>query len=293
MAPIARADLSHKSQGQLSFVSNANYESQGEDSDWILSAEHRSSGDFSIGQMSLSGRLSKYLSEDQNDSFSWRGSYSRQQGTQDKDWTLWAGLFGTHYLEGAPATTESTFDHVGMDVGAELFRTLGRAEIAFGPYYQFKSFSSFSGRKDHTLAGYGEIMYAPKQWKLIPGAEIGFTNSSLSEYSKVFLSISFRAEARFRGPWSFEGEYLIRSTHFTSRTITQTTAISRGRGQVVFGTVETKEGHQYRELELAAVRQLFESWKFSSGIRSLSQSSKSGIEDYTSLEMFVQMSSSY
>lgn len=259
----------------------------------ILSARQSSNGRFSLGEFGLRGQLDKYISESQNDAFSWRGSFSRPQSTDNSDWTLWSGIFGTHYLQGAPGNTESNFDQVGLDIGAEFFHQLGTAEAALGPAYQFKSYSNFDGRKDHTLSVYGEVLFSPQRWKLIPSGDFGYTNSSLSEYSKLFLTLSFRAEFQTRGPWSIEGEYLIRSTRFTSRTIAQSTAVSRGRGQVTFSTVETNESHSYREFSLAGFRQLFDQWKISCGFRALSQISKSGIEDYSSLEMFVLMTSSY
>lgn len=289
-----QADVSHKSEGQVGFTSNANFESANEDSDWYLAATQFANWSAGSGRVSLKGKLSKFVSEDHNDSFLWRTNYSVPvNSASHSDLSLWGSVFGLHFLNGAPATTEANFDYLGGDLGAEFVKDLASAELAFGGYYQLKSFHSFDGRLDHLMAGFGELLYSVSSWKLIPSTELGYANSTLGDYSRFYLSLGLHAEFSPRGLWSYSGDYLYLMTQFTSRTITQTTAISRGRGQTIMGSVQTHEAHSFSQLELAAIRKLSEMWKFSGGFKILSQNSKSGIEDYSVFEIFALVSSSY
>ena len=290
----AQAEFNHYSVGRLTYFSNVNYEETNADSDWRLSAAHYANGSTSIGYLSLNAKIGKFVSEDQNDFLSWGSRLSWEKDSPPfGPFSLWTSLSGQNYFNGSPATTESRFDNVGAEVGIDFTKGTKNKEFAYGAFYSLTAYQNFDGRKDHGLTTFGELLYSKNHWTLIPSADFSYFNSSLNEYSRYVLGLAIQLKYQTSGPWTLGAGLDILTTSFTSRTVTQTTAISRGRGQVVQGTQTTNEKHSYSEVEIFGERPVLKKFKLSTGLRTPSQSSKSGLQDFSGLEIFVGLSSSY
>jgi hypothetical protein len=270
----------------LNFTDNANLKTTGGDSDFFLSAV--SNNKIEQGSKTFGFRLSyfKYEKETANDLLGWKLS-AQMQPFSDSQWSFLADFFGQRYSQGAPGTTDLSYDNTGVDLQLLRKVSLGsKTTIEFGPGFQLRDFSGIDSRTDNTFFG-AVSLNRDMNSLLFFGAktEVGFVSSSQKEYSKNYLEIEGWINYQLRKQWSWDNDVLLRYSNFPNRTVSQPTATTKHRGIAITSTGQETESYNLFLLTSEVRNSLRENLSVAFALTRASQNSRSQLQDYSETQI--------
>lgn len=283
---FANAEWIVKPQAGLGYTSNANYEDSDEDSDFYLFLRNSTTFFDDTKTWNFWVSYKTYAEEKQNDAFTWRlgHEFPRSFGNALLDVRL--SLGGQHYTGENPGTTEDGFDYIYGEGALGKTKSLkSDVEVSFEGGYQFKSFTRFHGRWDHTLFFNTQMDWLiNSRQTLSPFGEFAIVLSNDSLYRKNYFEFGVDWRNEISKDLKILLGFLTRFSTFPNRTVTQTTAVSRKRGVAKFSTQEENETQTLVQLKGSLVK-MFKDVELTGSLLLNNQNSKSGFEDYTELSL--------
>jgi hypothetical protein len=283
----SHADL--KPEAGLGFTNNAYLTDVDEESDFFW----RVGGTYTSKQGEHTPRIrltyTDYFQEDPNDSLGWRIADHYQPRKRLGEWSYRGSLFGRHYTQGSPGTTDLSYSHIGVDGSMEQERKLGgKALLTWGPGAEIRKYLDNNSRNDIStfISATVDFETAPDlQFGTL--ANVGFVFSNQSDFSRMFLEAGGNVTYNIKNEWDWFTEIVLRRTHFTGRTVTDETTTSKARGKIVsVRSVETKESYTGVTVTTELSRIMSPSSRVSGELAILQQSSESGLQDYSAVELF-------
>ena len=105
----------------------------------------------------------------------------------------------------------------------------------------------------------------------------------------MYLELGASADFLLPQRWEWSNELMVGQTGFTSRTVSTTTVVTQKRGVKSVGTVSENEAYSSFSLATELMRKQTLNFKWGVGLYSKQQSSKSGYEDYASLDVLARV----
>jgi hypothetical protein len=291
----AASDFSSALRAGLGFTSNASLSSVDADADalWLISGR----GTWRATEAhlwALSVGYTDYFTASANDVLSVAASGSWLPDPR-KTLKLTGTLSLQEYPGGAPANTDVSFNSRGMAMGFEdtvpLRFTRSGDSLTYQGGYQLKWYDGVD-RTDHTLsvAGFWERPFSGDR-TLEAGLELGMVPSSDPDYSRGYLELSAVYEGPLNRQWKILPMLSYRATGFTNRLTTTSTLVTRRRGsRAVSSTEDVKESYGTLHLSAEGVYTLSPSTRLSLTPAVISQSSRSGTQDYSAVELLARVS---
>jgi hypothetical protein len=291
VSSASAAQFSSREAAGFHFTSNANLESEDQDSD--LFAKISSSNILRNGPSEWNARiqLQDYFSQHEQDQLSWKLKYQLLKPEfLQKSWDGYAAILGQHYLQGSPQNTESSFSYLSLQAGVEKRPIWKEMEFTLNPQVEFRSYLGFQGRFDSSAAFYAGLskVLSPRV-ELSADAGLGFTISNLSEYSKTYFELGGIVSYLTAPALRLSLEQFFRVTSFPSRTVSTTTAISIRRRKTGTIASQDRESHFLSQTSAEASYDFSPSVTATGGIAYTSQSSRSGIEYFSVFESYINL----
>lgn len=287
LAVVEPAEARFRSRNEVGFrsTSNANYDSTDTNSDFYY--QLTSSNSFFTDHHHFGVRLSysDYLTQHENDVAKWKLSdWCSPEGSA---WSYYVALSGQQYTNEAPGSTDNSFNNVGTELGAERsYEMSEKTEWTLFPGYQFKTYSNAGGRTDHKIYTTAGIQHElNNKTKLGGRTEIGWQVSNQDDYNNLYLVVGGDHEYAFGSGWSWLGDLSLQRTLFTRRYINQATTSSIRRGQRVTSTVQSRETYSSVDLSAFVKKQISAVTQANAGLAFSNQSSASGLQDYSVMEI--------
>jgi hypothetical protein len=272
----------------LGFTDNANLEDSQRDSDMFYRLSTINSYQTDAHLLGVRLAFTDYFRENRNDLLSLRLSDRWSPGGK---WSYYGALAFQDYVGGEPGTTEASFDNFGVDFSMERKITLNsKTEIRFGPGGTARFYSASAHRSDFSAFGYGEIDYEVSEKVLIGGrAETGLLLSTDSDFSRFYLELVGSCDYDFAESWSVAGELGIKDSAFTSRSISTETIVSRNRGFASRSQGPSNEAYSYFYLYSELLKEFKPDLRGGLSLRTSSQSSRSGYQNFSAAELFARL----
>jgi hypothetical protein len=285
------AQFRSKNEAGLGYTDNANLESSQEDSDLFMrisSLNNYRSGAHLLG---LKLGLVDYFNENSNDAFSWRMS-DRWKDHVVTPWSFYGALSGQQFLADESGLTETSFNYVGWDFSMDRAHSLNRkTELTFGPGLSGRYYTShIAERSDHTVFGFAEIEHEFSDRLTFGGrTEIGWLVSSDENYSRTYFELSGNSGFALNRDWKWNSEIGFKRSHFTNRTASTETIVSARRGSVRTRTLTEMEAYTYGYLYTEFIRKLAQNLDLGLSLQHISQTSRSGFQDYSVDELLARL----
>jgi len=275
----------------IGFTNNANYETENKDADlfWWARSSNTKINDHSSWNLWLSYK--DFMKEHQNDVLGYRFGQTkelRSRGIGAVDWD-WA-LGGQQYVQGSPATSEESFDHVYGETSAmKTLTPRNNLEVTLESLYQLKFFQKFEGRVDHSLLFNSELAWSlsPIQ-ALTPYLELGLTFSSQSLYSKNYFELGSEWRIFPQPDLTYVVQLVSRFSSFPHRQVSETTMISNNKKNPQVTTQTETESQSFFQIQ-TSVAKMIERTELRGSLALNSQSSKSGIENYQEIQAYISV----
>jgi hypothetical protein len=286
----ASAEIRSRNELGIGMTDNANLESTDRDSDMIMkvaTVNYLDHGPYTFG---LRLGFLNYNTQDTNDVFSWRLSASGDLRSALKGWKAYVGVYGNHYPQGAPGTTDTSFDNVGFDVSADRVQQLtSKVDMTFGPGYQFRRYTQFDNRTDHTFFGFADFDFlVTPLFSAGAHSEIGLMFSSLSEYSRSYFEFGGNTVYNLSRSWDWLCDLTVRYSGFFHRTISQNVVTTNRRGIRATSTKEEQETYSNLSLSTEFDYKVSSSATLAFSLNHITQDAKSGTQNYSATEIMAR-----
>jgi hypothetical protein len=298
-ANTAQAEFRSRNRIGVGVTDNANLESTNTDSDSFLRLTSTNTLNDNNNTFGVRLGYTGYATQISNDTFSWRlfERYRPDSEGEKSNWTFEGALSGTHYPHGAPGTTDTSFEHYTLALGTGYERPLTeKVRVAVEPSYTLTQYPSLSQRIDNTLSGLVSLEVEASSNIMLDGrAELGFTSSSLSDYTSTFVEIGGGADFELSESWTAATGLSVKQTYFPDRLLSTTTTVTSRRGRRTTTTTSTAAGNDHEVYTMSTV---FGELNYSMNsvtqvgteLDWSKQASRSGTQDYTVTEFLVKAS---
>lgn len=275
-----------QNEASVGWTDNAYLIKNGKKSDlfWRVS----SANSFERGGHDLGLRLNytDYISENPNDVLGLRLSDTFKVA----NWKWTGALLAQNYLYGNPGTTESSFSHFGVDIFASQDRKLNQlTALEYGGGYKLRYYPSFSGRTDQYGFGRATIdREMSNRFTLGGHVESGVLLSTLSEYSRFVFELGGLSDFELRSDLAWTSELILRKSMFLNRTVDTPVSVGGGRIRRA-GTRTEAETYDFVSLATEIMHRRTKALRMGGGLALNNQSSKSGDQDYSEVELLARM----
>jgi hypothetical protein len=288
LSSLAQAEFRSRNDIGLGFTTNANLEDRDPKSDFFARLVTNNVFTQANNRLGLKLGYQDYFAQNESDVFSWR--LSDTYSPRANGWSYTGALSGQQYPGGAPATTDVSFNNVGLEVSAEKSVLLTAAsEFAFGPGFQIRRYGSDGGRTDPTLFGVADLSFDPRgpfEWGV--RTELGFVFSSDADYSRAYFEVGGDGGYRLNDSWKLRGDLTLRYSSFFNRTVSETTVTTRARGKLVTSVRDEMEAYSLVTLGIEAMKTLSESKSIGMALTHSQQTSRSGYQDYAATDLLAR-----
>lgn len=283
LSPLLHAsDWQHRLGADLGYTNNANFESTNQDSDFYYVVGYSF---FNFREdISWLGRIryQDYFNQSQNDLLTCRLGPSLSLGGLRNfggEWNLAIG--GQHFNQGAPGFTEESFNFVYADTSLSLDREASPSLAwSIEPGLQVRNFLEFSSRRDAIIYADARMDWMPaKSHAIAPALGFGIVKSNDPLYSRRYIDLGVEWTYEMKPDLRLVSGISRRSTTFTNRFISDTTAISRGRGRLILGSSRLLESHNFSRVDVSLFKKSGAT-EFALNVNATTQTSKSQIEEY-------------
>jgi len=241
-ASLSQAETQFVSRNSLGlgFTDNANLETEEKNPDFFYTLRTGNRFRHERLNLGLSLHATDYFKESINDALSWRTLASYE--VVDR-WSLEGAVFGLKFLRGEPGFSEASFNYVGFGLAAEKEISLGAStDLTYRPFYEYRSYSSLEGRKDHTIAFQGTLSFeANDAWTFDTHGEFGRIFSNQGEFDHRYFEVGTRSDYELTSDLSLGGDLGFRIANYMNRLLTETTVISKRRNRRLAASTTNSE----------------------------------------------------
>ncbi len=236
------------------------------------------SGDHDIG---LRISYTDFFNEKPNDVINWR------VGDEYKpdDWSFAGAVIGQRYPSGSPASTDTTFDNIGLELRADTENEVSDStEFDYGVGYRFRDYTGFANRLDNTAFGSVILQYSVNPKFTISGTgDVEAIFSTQTDYSRLYFSVGGIADYKLPCNWMWTSELALSTSQYLSRTISTVVETFNRKGVKVTNIGVDKEGTTTVYLSTGALKSEGQNFRWGAEINLTSQASRSGSQDYSAL----------